>query len=321
MEQIQPTLFKSVNANEIPNAEQLLCGKALDAVIALDLFEIEKFEDISTYATNHLLKWCVEVLTAYEFDFFKKGDDVKRNELVDALHVNFEIDFMLGERVSYEMDHHTRLVYESFFRYDQDRMSFDDQMEQLLSLTDAKEEKYRKMAAFRESWSLQKISHDQNPTKLSSVQVEDTKLSADESQVAPPTDPISTVQLELVSNTTFEFTGVLGKRKSEIPKKESEAEKSKKHKAMTLNARRRAGGMHLTKGYLKMPRDRAVFQQWTGTYAPTIKINNSDEFIAFDLEFPPETRAHGFMISFKGETQYWNKTKKNFQTEVIKIKI
>ena len=143
MEQIKPTVFKNINTNEIPNAEQLLCGKALDAVIALGLFEIEKFEDVGTYATNHLLKWCVEVLTAHEFDFFKKGDDSKRNELVDALYVNFEIDFFLGERLSYEADHHTRLMYESFFMYDQDLLSFDEQLEQLLNLTETKEEKYR----------------------------------------------------------------------------------------------------------------------------------------------------------------------------------
>ena len=155
MEQIKPTLFNRTNTNESPNAEQLLCGKALDMVIALGLFDIEKFEDVDTYSTNHLLAWCVEVLTAHEFDFFKKGNDAKRNQLVDALHVNFEIDFFLGERLSYEADHHTRLMYEAFFMYDQDLLSFDEQLEQLLNPTETKEEKYRRMNSFRESWSLE----------------------------------------------------------------------------------------------------------------------------------------------------------------------
>ena len=90
---------------------------------------------------------------------------------------------------------------------------------------------------------------------------------------------------------------------------------------MTHNARHRIGGMNLTRGYNIMPKDRAEYNFRNGTYVPTIKINNSDEFIAFDFEFPPESRAHGFMISFKGETQYWNATNKNFQTEIISIKI
>ena len=77
----------------------------------------------------------------------------------------------------------------------------------------------------------------------------------------------------------------------------------------------------LTKGYTIMPKDRAEYDFRRGVYKPTIKIENLDEFIAFDFEFPPETREHGFMISFKGETQYWNKPKKTFQTEIIKIKI
>ena len=35
MEQIKPTVFNLDNANKMPTAEQLFCGKALDAVIAL----------------------------------------------------------------------------------------------------------------------------------------------------------------------------------------------------------------------------------------------------------------------------------------------
>ena len=70
MDQIQPTIFKNVNAGEMPNSEQLLCGKNFDTIIALGIFEDYLFVDLDSCATNHLLKWCVEVLTAYEFNFF-----------------------------------------------------------------------------------------------------------------------------------------------------------------------------------------------------------------------------------------------------------
>jgi hypothetical protein len=34
---------------------------------------------------------------------------------------------------------------------------------------------------------------------------------------------------------------------------------------MSQNAHRRAGGGNLTQGYMKMQKDRTVFQHWTGT--------------------------------------------------------
>ena len=42
MEAIQPTLFNKVITGEFRNAEQQLCGKALDAVIALGLFNVNQ---------------------------------------------------------------------------------------------------------------------------------------------------------------------------------------------------------------------------------------------------------------------------------------
>ena len=75
MNQIQPTLFNKASPSESPNAEQLLCGKALDTVIALGIFGDHVFMDFGSYPTNHLLKWCIEVLTAHEFKFFERDND------------------------------------------------------------------------------------------------------------------------------------------------------------------------------------------------------------------------------------------------------
>ena len=83
------------------------------------------------------------------------------------------------------------------------------------------------------------------------------------------------------------------KRKPTDEKKESAVEKSKNHKAMTHNARRRAGGGNLAKGCVKMPRD-------------------LEEMKAFDFEFPSEKREHGSMISFQGQTLVWNQFKQDF---------
>ena len=124
-----------------------------------------------------------------------------------------------------------------------------------------------------------------------------------------------------MSSDVFEVTGTPGKRKTVTSKKESAAEKAKKHKVMTHNARRRVGGGVLMSGYMKMPKDRAVFQPWTGTYVPTIKLKNLEELKTFDLEFPPEKREHGFMISFQDQTLFWNKETNDFQPEIIQHQI
>ena len=61
--------------------------------------------------------------------------------------------------------------------------------------------------------------------------------------------------------------------KSVSEKKETDSEKAKKHRAMAHNARRRGAGGNLTRGYMKMPKDHAIFQPWTGTCVPTILKN------------------------------------------------
>ena len=102
MDQIQPTQFKKVNANEMPNAEQLLCAKALDAVIALGLFDSDYFKDVDLMSTNHLLSWCVEVLTAHEFEFFQKTENSYRNWLVDSVKMYFEEEYVYTMTRPYE---------------------------------------------------------------------------------------------------------------------------------------------------------------------------------------------------------------------------
>ena len=72
---------------------------------------------------------------------------------------------------------------------------------------------------------------------------------------------------------------------------------------------------------MKLPKDRAVFQPWTGTYAPTIKIKNMNNLAVLDWEFPIHAREHGFMVSCNGQTLFWYKDKQDFQPEIIIIQI
>ena len=156
MEQIKPIVFNKVNANELPNAEQLLCGKALDAVIALGLFEQYHFNDLDLCPTNHLLKKCVEVnlLAAYEFNFFQRNEDNRYDRLIDSLKINFAVDLLLACNRTYEMDFNLKVKYEGFFRQSLSLFNFDDAMDLLL---DEKNSVFENMDVFRQSWSLEKF--------------------------------------------------------------------------------------------------------------------------------------------------------------------
>ena len=115
MEQIKPTQFKRVNTNEVPNAEQLLCGKALNSVIALGLFESDYFNDVDLLPTNHLLSWCVEALTANEFEFFKKTDNGYHNYLVDSVILYFKEQYVYTMTRPYSVVFDLKTKNETFF--------------------------------------------------------------------------------------------------------------------------------------------------------------------------------------------------------------
>ena len=102
MEQIKPTRFNKVEVGEVRNAEQLLCGKVLDRVIALFFFDADYFNDVDLMPTNHLLSWCVEVLAAHEFDFLKKSDNSYRNYVVDSVKIQLQEEYVYSMTRPYE---------------------------------------------------------------------------------------------------------------------------------------------------------------------------------------------------------------------------
>ena len=112
MEHIKPTRFNKVEIGEVRNAEQLLCGKALDSVIGLGLFDSDQFNDVDLIPTNHLLSWCVEVLTAHEFEFFKKTENAYHNYLVDSVKIYFEGEYVYSMTRPYEtaFDFRTKMM-------------------------------------------------------------------------------------------------------------------------------------------------------------------------------------------------------------------
>ena len=74
MSTFEPTFFtlaEDISVNDKQQAAQL----AFHEVATLKFFDNRLFYNIHEFATNHLLTWCAEVLTAYQLGCFDDGDN------------------------------------------------------------------------------------------------------------------------------------------------------------------------------------------------------------------------------------------------------
>ena len=223
--------------------------------------------------------------------------------LVRTLKYRLETLFSIGRCLNYDINFACAIDYADFFHTNPNLSIFDMRLENLLGENDGL---FAQMETYRQAWCLHTYIQQQMTFNLVTVSAQDI-----------PNIPNAAINTSVGDEIV---TSVTGKRKSDGAKKESAAEKRRKHKEMSKNARRRAGGGNLTRGYMKMPKDRAVYQCWTGTYVPTIQIDDMQNLEAFHVEFPKNKREHGFMVSCNGQTFFLNKYKQDFQPEVITIK-
>ena len=282
------TMFGDLLAdNVVLNETEKQMVADYQAVRALNIFSDDDFNILGDYVAKHFHKWCVEVLVADFWDLFKAKENEDSKNKVRTLKHAFRQALIKGYLLQENQEFNLGFNYEQhIWRCPRTIHDYGVTQEQL-----------------RRENELMQTEMDQFRLKrMQPTIIPDVKQGEDVASVNVPAD--------------IKVEAVLGKHKSE-----SAAEKSRKHKAMTKNARRRAGGGNLTCGYMKLPKDRAVFQPWTGTYAPTIQIENMQNLEALDFEFPKDTREHGFMVSCNGLTLFWNKYKQDFQPEVITIKI
>ena len=92
---------------------------------------------------------------------------------------------------------------------------------------------------------------------------------------------------------------------------------SEKHKYSSQRQLKVAHNKHghqgtrmFVKGYNNMPHDNAQLVKNTECFVPTIFIDTVAAHTQFDLDYPKETREHGFMVSCKGVVSYWDETKR-----------
>ena len=88
-------------------------------------------------------------------------------------------------------------------------------------------------------------------------------------------------------------------------------------KKLPRNGRKQQNGSYLIKDYTKMPYDRANFHPASNTCQPNIFLDTHAAHQQFPLDFPEECREHGFTVSVKGQTLYWNAHLKDFATQLL----
>ena len=67
-----------------------------------------------------------------------------------------------------------------------------------------------------------------------------------------------------------------------------------------------------------MPKDRAL-QNSEGLFIPTIHIDTIKAHKQLNIDFPTAEGLHGFMVSCKGQTLYWNTLTQDFGTELVAL--
>ena len=263
MSSYQPTFFKIVKNDESLNDEQLACAEAYESVRELKLFEPSLFINVDKYPTNHLLKWCSEVMAAYQLNCFD-GDDQHSIHAKNILIFRFKQMYNQGSILRYEDDF-------TFFLIDWNTYLLDKKGIPLLFRTDMNSilsdetEFFNKLQRYRDSWGVQSFVDCQCEITLD-FPVNDVKIGKD---TAPETEIPSPPKKEIPSP----------------PKKETNAAKKRKHSKMSTNARRNRNGL-LVRGYAKMPHDRAVLHGNSPNFTPTIIINDMNSYAALDIEFP-----------------------------------
>ena len=100
MSTFEPTFFtlaEDISLNDEQQAAQL----AFHEVATLKFFDNRLFYNMHEFATNHLLTWCAEVLTAYQLGCFDDGDESHEHAKRMLLY-HFKQFFVHARQTSYQ---------------------------------------------------------------------------------------------------------------------------------------------------------------------------------------------------------------------------
>ena len=308
MSTFEPTQFQDFETTEIPNNEQVAALSAFELVKNFSLFEGQLFKDVGLYATKHLLAWCHEVLAAYSLGCFEEGDS-NHEYAKQQLLQDFKQFYNHGQHTGYV----DKLDYDiNWSIYILNKRGITGAFPSAIALlTTDNSEFFRKIINFRKQWSNSNFNTFQQPQQPTNL--DDGKIGED-TGIAPAIieDIPDTVEylIGVRENALFLYRTYFNKL---IKKPTYFRQKGKK---LPRCGRRKEGGKCLIKNYPKMPHDRAHFQPATNTFQPSIFIDSNVAHEQFKLDFPEDCMEHGFMISCKGQTLFWNIHLKDFATKL-----
>ena len=310
MSAFTPTKFSDFDTKEAPNQEQVACKNAFESVKVLPIFEERLFKDVGNYQTNHLLTWCIEVLIAQDLGCFNSGTGMYEHA-GRILGYRLKQMFAHGSQYSYSDPFLFKIDWNSYWQLAQGLPS--NFGNSLTPIPGKDQEFICQLESFRQLRTLESFLLPTLPasvlhnTDLDEVKDEcdDVKMGEDLGPVVI-SDEVNTVH-RLLDDP---FLAIIPKRR--YFRKITRQPLAMSSKNTSKHGRRTHDNHTYVKGYADMPRDRAQFDNNTGTFKPTIFIDSHQADLQFLLDFPKHERIDGFMISCLGTTLLWDKQLDDF---------
>ena len=318
MSAYEPTLFTLETENIVLNEEQDAAQIAYHEVATLNLFENRMFFNIHEFATNHLLAWCSEVLTAYRLGCFDDGDE-SHEHAKRMLHYRFKQFFVQARNTSYQDVVPFSIDWNEYVNLNNAPVKVQNQKGKSSFIQDI-DAFLANIPILRAEWSVETMLDEavkllcvknSLQTNTHSTLVEDPGENIKMGEDTPST-------IDQILAETLNFQGA-GPRKYHGRKTKAAAHKSQRQHKLAQNARRVEGSRKVfAKGYNLMPKDKAL-QISEGVFIPTIFVDTVKAYKQLDLDFPPAERQHGFMVSCKGQVLYWNTLTQDFGPELVAL--
>ena len=315
MSTFEPTLF-TLAENISLNDEQLAAQLAYHEVATLRIFDNRLFCNIHEFATNHLLVWCSEVLTAYQLGCFDDGDE-SHNHAKRMLLYRFKQFFVHSRHTLYQdvvpfsidwNEYITLNNVQTKSQTDSGKSFFVHDIDAFLA----------NIPIYRSQWGVDGFHDDilKAMAMKKSIRGDDNVRMGEDTKIAAGVEDIPDTIGHILAEP-LNLQG--GTRKYYGCKTKAAAHKTQRQHKMAQNARRVEGSKKvLAKGYNIMPKDRAL-QISAGVFVPTIFIDTINAHNQFKQDFPPAERQHGFMVSCKGQVLYWNTLTQDFGPELVEL--
>ena len=278
MSTFEPTLFtlaEDISLNEEQQAAQV----AFHEVATLNFFDNRLFCNIHEFATNHLLAWCSEVLTAYQLGCFDDGDE-SHNHAKRMLLYRFKQFFAHSRQATYQDVVPFSIDWNEYVALNNTPVKAQNQSGKSYFI-DNIDGFLANIPIFKAKWGVDGMHDDilKAMTMKKSIRGNDNvKMDEGDDNVKMGEDTKIAAGVEDIPDTIGHILAEPlnlqgGTRKYYGRKTKAAAHKTQRQHKMAQNARRVEGSKKvLAKGYNIMPKDRAL-QVSAGVFVPTLFID------------------------------------------------